>query len=64
VLIEPVGKVDYDGFKSPIPFAADESVRGLAGVQGLVGRFWRPVATVAKVAKWMVIILIRKKRVH
>jgi L-Ala-D/L-Glu epimerase len=28
-----------DGFKSPIPFAADESVQGLADVQGLIGRF-------------------------
>jgi len=28
-----------DGFDSPIPFAADESVQGLADMQGLVGRF-------------------------
>jgi len=28
-----------DGFDSPIPFAADESVQGLADVPGLVGRF-------------------------
>ena len=28
-----------DGFKSPIPIAADESVQGLADVRGLLGRF-------------------------
>jgi L-Ala-D/L-Glu epimerase len=28
-----------DGFQSPIPIAADESVQGLADVAGLVGRF-------------------------
>lgn len=28
-----------DGFNAPIPFAADESVQGLADLPGLVGRF-------------------------
>jgi L-Ala-D/L-Glu epimerase len=30
---------DLEGFKSPIPIAADESVLGLSDVPGLVGRF-------------------------
>jgi L-Ala-D/L-Glu epimerase len=35
-----VGEEDLlDGFDSPIPFAADESVQGLADVPALVGRF-------------------------
>ena len=29
----------HDGFKSPIPVAADESVQGLADIESLVGRF-------------------------
>jgi len=32
-------EADLDGFESPIPIAADESVLGLADVPGLVGRF-------------------------
>lgn len=32
-------EADLDGFQSPIPVAADESVLGLADVPGLVGRF-------------------------
>jgi L-alanine-DL-glutamate epimerase-like enolase superfamily enzyme len=32
-------EAQLDGFKSPIPVAADESVQGLTDVQGLVGRF-------------------------
>lgn len=32
-------EADLDGFSSPIPLAADESVQGLADVAGLVGRF-------------------------
>ncbi len=32
-------EADLDGFVSPIPIAADESVLGLADVPGLVGRF-------------------------
>jgi L-alanine-DL-glutamate epimerase-like enolase superfamily enzyme len=32
-------EADLDGFSSPIPIAADESVLGLADVPGLVGRF-------------------------
>ena len=32
-------EADLDGFVSPIPIAADESVIGLADVAGLVGRF-------------------------
>jgi L-alanine-DL-glutamate epimerase-like enolase superfamily enzyme len=32
-------EADLEGFKSPIPIAADESVLGLADVAGLVGRF-------------------------
>ena len=36
----PIGQESLlDGFKSPIPVAADESVQGLADIQGLVGRF-------------------------
>jgi L-alanine-DL-glutamate epimerase-like enolase superfamily enzyme len=42
-LIEQPFKVgqeaQLDGFKSPIPVAADESAQGLTDVQGLVGRF-------------------------
>ncbi len=30
---------DLEGYRSPIPIAADESILGLAGVAGLVGRF-------------------------
>jgi L-alanine-DL-glutamate epimerase-like enolase superfamily enzyme len=29
----------HDGFRSPIPVAADESVQGLADIEALVGRF-------------------------
>jgi L-alanine-DL-glutamate epimerase-like enolase superfamily enzyme len=32
-------EADLEGFESPIPIAADESVLGLADVPGLVGRF-------------------------
>lgn len=32
-------EAELDGFSSPIPIAADESVQGLADVPGLVGRF-------------------------
>ena len=32
-------EADLEGFDSPIPLAADESVQGLADVAGLVGRF-------------------------
>ena len=32
-------EADLEGFASPIPIAADESVQGLAEVAGLVGRF-------------------------
>lgn len=32
-------EADLDGFKSPIPVAADESALGLSDVAGLVGRF-------------------------
>jgi L-alanine-DL-glutamate epimerase-like enolase superfamily enzyme len=32
-------EADLDGFSSPIPIAADESVQGLAEVPSLVGRF-------------------------
>ena len=32
-------EADLDGFDSPIPIAADESVQGLSDVAGLVGRF-------------------------
>jgi L-alanine-DL-glutamate epimerase-like enolase superfamily enzyme len=32
-------EADLEGFESPIPIAADESVLGLADVAGLVGRF-------------------------
>jgi len=32
-------EAQLDGLKSPIPFAADESVQGLANVAALVGRF-------------------------
>jgi L-Ala-D/L-Glu epimerase len=32
-------EADLDGFESPIPLAADESVLGLADVDGMVGRF-------------------------
>jgi L-alanine-DL-glutamate epimerase-like enolase superfamily enzyme len=32
-------EADLDGFRSPIPIAADESVLGLADVAGLTGRF-------------------------
>lgn len=32
-------EAELDGFQSPIPIAADESVQGLADVAGLVGRF-------------------------
>jgi L-alanine-DL-glutamate epimerase-like enolase superfamily enzyme len=32
-------EADLDGFKSPVPIAADESVLTLADVDGLVGRF-------------------------
>jgi L-alanine-DL-glutamate epimerase-like enolase superfamily enzyme len=32
-------EAQLDGFKSPIPLAADESAQGLADVAGLVGRF-------------------------
>jgi L-alanine-DL-glutamate epimerase-like enolase superfamily enzyme len=32
-------EAQLDGFKSPIPVAADESAQGLADVRGLVGRF-------------------------
>lgn len=32
-------EAELDGFDSPIPLAADESVQGLADVPGLVGRF-------------------------
>jgi L-alanine-DL-glutamate epimerase-like enolase superfamily enzyme len=36
----PVGQESLlDGFRSPIPIAADESVQGLVDVPGLVGRF-------------------------
>jgi L-alanine-DL-glutamate epimerase-like enolase superfamily enzyme len=36
----PVGREALlDGFRSPIPIAADESVQGLADIAGLVGRF-------------------------
>jgi len=36
----PIGQEALlDGFQSPIPVAADESVQGLSDVQGLVGRF-------------------------
>jgi L-alanine-DL-glutamate epimerase-like enolase superfamily enzyme len=42
-LIEQPFKIGHeaqlDGFKSPIPVAADESAQGLADVRGLVGRF-------------------------
>jgi L-alanine-DL-glutamate epimerase-like enolase superfamily enzyme len=32
-------EADLAGFRSPIPLAADESVQGLADIEGLVGRF-------------------------
>jgi L-alanine-DL-glutamate epimerase-like enolase superfamily enzyme len=32
-------EADLDGFRSPIPIAADESVLSLADVEGMVGRF-------------------------
>ena len=32
-------EADLDGYRSPIPIAADESALGLADVPGLVGRF-------------------------
>lgn len=32
-------EADLDGFESPIPIAADESVQGLGDIAGLVGRF-------------------------
>jgi L-alanine-DL-glutamate epimerase-like enolase superfamily enzyme len=36
----PIGREsDLDGFQSPIPIAADESVQGLADIPALVGRF-------------------------
>jgi L-alanine-DL-glutamate epimerase-like enolase superfamily enzyme len=42
VLEQPLPRgreADLEGFESPIPIAADESVQGLADVPGLVGRF-------------------------
>jgi L-alanine-DL-glutamate epimerase-like enolase superfamily enzyme len=36
----PIGQDAWlDGFRSPIPIAADESVQGLADIPGLVGRY-------------------------
>jgi len=36
----PIGQEHWlDGFESPIPFAADESVQGVADMKSLVGRF-------------------------
>ena len=32
-------EAQHDGFRSPIPVAADESVQGLADIEALVGRF-------------------------
>src|SRR6185295_16406774 len=32
-------EADLDGFRSPIPVAADESVQGFGDLEGLVGRF-------------------------
>jgi L-alanine-DL-glutamate epimerase-like enolase superfamily enzyme len=32
-------EAELDGFRCPIPVAADESVQGLADIEGLVGRF-------------------------
>ena len=34
-----ISQSDLDGFRCPIPVAADESVQGLADIEGLVGRF-------------------------
>jgi L-Ala-D/L-Glu epimerase len=32
-------EADLDGFKSPIPIAADESAQGISDIAGLIGRF-------------------------